>query len=184
MKCRYCHNETSKRYIKGYCNACYQRFIKTGDIRLKCLTGPHARGATRHPLYSTWVNMKTRCYNKNNENYPRYGGRGIRVCDRWMEKPYGFQNFVADVEKRPRGYSLDRIDVNGNYCKENCRWATPTQQALNRSSNSKVRGVCKTPTGYKAFITYNGVFYSKRFKDFEEAFRWRIAKEKELGVQI
>lgn len=184
MKCRYCHNEASKRYIKGYCNACYLRLVKTGDIRLKCLSGPHAIGATRHPLYATWVNMKTRCYNKNNKSYPRYGGRGIRVCDRWMEKPYGFQNFVADVGERPQGCSLDRIDVNGNYCKENCRWATPTQQALNRRSNSKVRGVCKTPIGYKAFITYNGRFYSKRFKNFEEAFRWRIAKEKELGVRI
>ena len=184
MKCKYCGDAKNRKYVKGYCNACYQRLYKTGDIKLKCLTGVHSKGAVKHPLYRTWVNMMTRCYNKRNTNYPRWGGRGIVVCDRWLEKPNGFWNFVEDMGKRPKGCSLDRIDVNGNYCKENCRWATPTQQSLNTRSNSRIRGVCKTPTSYKAFITLNGKTQSKRFKNFKDAVKWRLAKEKELGIQI
>ena len=183
MKCKYCGDEKNRKYVKGYCNACYQRLTKTGDIRLKCFTGPHAKGASKHPLYRTWTNMMTRCYNKKNKNYPSWGGRGIKVCDRWREKPNGFWSFVEDMGERPEGCSSDRIDDNGNYCKENCRWTTPTQQALNTRSNNKIRGVCKTPTSYKAFITLNGKTQSKRFKNFEDAVKWRLTKEKELGVQ-
>ena len=169
MKCRYCQEENSSKYVRGYCNACYQRLYKTGDIRLKCLTGPHTKGATKHPLYRTWTGMMTRCYNKKNKNYPRWGGRGITVCNRWREKPDGFWNFIEDMGERPKGCSLDRIDDNGDYC---------------RRSNNKIRGVCSTPSGYKSFITYRGKTYSKRFKDIEKAIEWRLKKEKELKIKV
>lgn len=83
----------------------------------------------RHPLYSTWMNMRRRCSNPNDEKYPLYGGRGIAVCDRWQD----FRNFAADMGPKPTPrHTLERTDNDGNYDPFNCIWATPVQQAANR----------------------------------------------------
>lgn len=82
-------------------------------------------------LYSVWRGMMSRCYRLTDKDYPKYGGRGITVCRRWHE----FVNFENDVGIRPEGTSLDRIEVNGNYEPENCRWATPVIQQRNRRCN-------------------------------------------------
>lgn len=88
-------------------------------------------GLKYHPIYHTWTDMKQRCLNNKNSRYNDYGGRGIIVCDSWLGKN-GFVNFLNDMGERPIGKSLDRIDNDGNYCKENCRWATISEQNKNQ----------------------------------------------------
>lgn len=80
-----------------------------------------------NPLYFIWKAMRQRCGNATSREYSNYGGRGVRVCDRWSV----FENFVADMGPRPEGASLDRIDNNGNYEPGNCRWATQALQSRN-----------------------------------------------------
>lgn len=87
-------------------------------------------------MYNSYKAMRNRCYNPNNQAYKHYGLRGIKVCDRWLEpKGVGFKNFLEDMGERPDGHSLDRIDNNGHYCKENCRWSTNAEQSRNKRSN-------------------------------------------------
>ena len=78
--------------------------------------------------------MHTRCTNQNSPQFHNYGGRGIKVCDRWSS----FNNFLADMGEAPPGLSLDRIDVNGDYAPGNCRWATGVQQGRNRRNNTLI----------------------------------------------
>lgn len=90
-------------------------------------------GRTYAPAYNSWVGMRARCGNPNFPAFARYGGRGIRVCERWQK----FENFLADMGDPPLGHSLDRIDPNGNYEPENCRWATHSEQLLNRRGTKR-----------------------------------------------
>jgi hypothetical protein len=81
--------------------------------------------------------MRQRCLNKKSEQYKNWGGRGIKICDKWLK----FEGFLEDMGERPENKTLDRKDNNGNYCKENCRWATVKQQCNNTRRNIKINGM-------------------------------------------
>ena len=111
----------SGRLLSGRSRSC-------GCLREEIRT---AHGKHKSKVYQTWEAMLQRCTNRNHNSYCRYGGRGIAVCKSWQV----FENFYKDMGERPEGASLDRIDNNLGYCKENCRWATTKEQARNKSSN-------------------------------------------------
>lgn len=99
-------------------------------------------GNSFHPLYDVWMAIIQRCNRTSYPQYADYGGRGIKVCDRWLD----FRRFLEDVGERPHPkLTLDRIDNDGDYCKENFRWATRTMQMANqrrrKDSNKRFRGV-------------------------------------------
>lgn len=136
---------------RGWCDMHYRRWRKFGDVnnagnRYKFTAEDRAKNIEvrstyrkKDPsLYSLYCGMVARCTKPTNKDYARYGAKGITVCDRWLGHD-GYGNFCADMGDRPKGYSIDRIDGDKGYCPENCRWASPKQQVLNRKETIWVK---------------------------------------------
>lgn len=131
--------------------------------------GAHLRGNTMNRThnmsqsleYKSWCSMKGRCNNPNNPKYYSHGGRGIKICERWLSS---FENFYADMGPKPgRGYSIERVNNGGNYEPGNCIWATPKVQAKNRRST--------------VFIEINGTTLNiEEWCEFLHIPRWRVGE--------
>ena len=139
---------------------------------------------SNHPLYHTWNSMVRRCKDPKNINYPNYGSRGISVYEEWAERglhgttktPQGFLRFLEYVDNnlgdKPKGYSLDRIDNDGDYVPGNIRWADSSTQGRNRRcSNEYHRNIRKVPSGrYQVNICYKNIKkYIGTYNTIEEA---------------
>ena len=134
MKCCVdgCENDA---FIKenGKCRIHHRRFVSYGRTERKNIY----HGLKQTQEYTTWCMMKSRCYNENNPKYERYGRRGISICDRWNNS---FLNFLNDIGKKPNSKSqIDRIDNDGNYTIENCRWVSPAENCQNKSTTKLTR---------------------------------------------
>lgn len=110
-------------------------------------------GMTGKPVYMAWSRMKSRCTNKNSPDYPEYGGRGIKVCNTWL---VSFERFYSDIgHLHQDGLELDRMDVNGDYCLENCRWVNEQTQAGNqrvyKNNSTGCAGVRRTSRNENKF---------------------------------
>jgi hypothetical protein len=132
-----------------------------GDVVAK-FTSRHgqAKDGAVTPEYKSWQSMRLRCKSESSSNYESYGGRGIRICERWLES---FENFYEDMGPRPSiAHSLDRIDVNGDYTPENCRWATRTEQNRNTRANVLVeymgRSMCIAELANATGVPYNTMY--------------------------
>lgn len=175
-------NPSGSRHAKWHCLCtCGKYFMARGDslksgATSSCGCYGRASSSRKHtihgasipgmitPEYMAWINMRSRCRNPKDRNFPRYGGRGISVCERWDAS---FVEFLSDMGERPSDdHSLDRENNDGNYNPSNCRWATATQQCRNKSSNRMIKhnGETKCQSEWASITGISKSTISKRIR--------------------
>lgn len=179
-------------YTNRECLYCKKKFkIKTTYTRYEnaglfcsrgCKSSTKGYGNKKHGMssskeYRSWQGMKRRTTDPKNSSYNRYGARGITVCDRWLNS---FDNFLEDMGERPDGYEIDRIDNNGNYSPENCRWVTPKENRRNRRSSKFIEfnGEIKN---LSAWAEEYGIKYITVYQRLTHG--WSIKKSLQTPVQ-
>lgn len=182
LKCKECGATDTPRFLKGMCYACYQRAVRRAKNPNTKSIAPKD-GRSSEPEYESWRGMLGRC---NNDK--RYIAKGIKVCDRW-KGPKGYDHFIEDMGRKPdhrkatnksnskANWTIDRIDNDGDYSPENCRWADRQTQSLNRSVTSEHPGVCRSGNGWMGYIQKAGKQRTKYFEEFEDAVAWRKGME-------
>lgn len=143
--------------------------------RHRTVVANEKHGLRQSPEYENWHNMKQRCLNKNFYGYENYGGRGITICQEWIDS---FMNFYRDMGKRPTSsHSIDRIDNNKGYSPDNCRWADKTTQIVNRRMNSN------NGTGYRGVRTNRDKWQVVVWVNYQP-FRFGTYKDKDEAAAI
>jgi hypothetical protein len=140
----------------------------------------HAINGVKTAEYTAWCNLKKRCLDSKHPQYKHYGGRGITVCDRWKNS---FENFFEDMGKRPtKKHSIDRIDNNGNYEPNNCKWATTKEQSKNRrnnrnySYNGETKNISEWALYFK--VSHSSMSYRiSKLKDFNLVYNFYASKK-------
>lgn len=144
---------------------------------MKSTNNNYEGAVTKHPLYPIWKTMRQRCNNPNNAKYPRYGGRGITICQKWsLPDGEGFLNFVRDMGEKPfSAASLDRRDNDGNYEPTNCKWSSYEEQARNRGMKNTNTSGC---TGVNRNIKRGKVAWVGRIrnKDYNKERSFSVGK--------
>lgn len=154
------HGDLVYEYLCECGNTTYisQQHIKQKSIKsCGCIRRNRFKthGLSKTSEYATYKHILQRCYDKMSHDYPRYGARGIVVCERWLKS---FENFYKDMGKRPsKKHSIDRIDNDGPYSPENCRWATRAEQAQNRRTNLDMCGMTLKEYCEKYSFNYSAV---------------------------
>ena len=191
-------NKHQKKIFKFRCHSCGNEKILIGtEVKngytksCGCISRIAARdrlskhGMAGTKVYRAWKGMRQRCTNPNYEHYDRYGGRGISYSPDWER----FENFYRDMGEPPGdNYQLDRIDNNGNYCKENCHWATPKENCNNRAIYSNKTGFTGVSENSSKKGRYSAYFCVNRkhvqvgtFESPEEAYKARVQAIKEYN---
>lgn len=159
----------NKHFGKGYCINHYMVWRRNGS---PLPTYGRTHGMSKSPEYTVWQNMKSRCYYLGDISYKNYGGRGIKVCDRWLDS---FANFLEDMGRKPEGATIERINNDGDYEPGNCKWLPRRYQNYNQriSKNNRTghKGIYKNKYGiYEVYIGINGKKKNLgRTKDYAEA---------------
>jgi hypothetical protein len=160
-------------HARQLCSMHYTRWLRYGSPNI---VKKENHGYRKHPLYNLWNGIKVRCYNKNREGYRYWGGRGIIMCDEWKNSPKSFIEWSLSNGWK-KGLTIDRINNDGNYCPENCRFVTHKENILNsrllqRNNTSGYRGVSysKRSKRWVVYITINNkAKYLGSFKDKQKA---------------